>query len=224
MNFFPARLLPLFALTSLTAVVAAQDLNAGVTVNPAAGTATYNFQIQGPPNGLALPAVSLRLGPPLQFPGLLGTLDLDPFFLISLPLLPLPLSGFGQGQFTVPLPICNQLPLMMQAVVIDPLHNNQIAFSDAGAACPVVQPANPNMPAVVMVSGVNNGQVTVNFAAGPGGANVMILVNGGQKAQGFLILGPGGQGSTTVPVPGGIQPGDTVTVLVNGVPVSNVIY
>lgn len=81
---------------------------------------------------------------------------------------------------------------------------------------PGFQPANPNLPAVALNSGVNNGNVTVNFGTGPASANVTILVNGGQKAQGFLILGPNGQGSTTVPLPGGIVRGDTVTVLVNG--------
>ena len=51
-----------------------------------------------------------------------------------------------------------------------------------------------------------------------------ILVNGGQKAQVFLILGPNGQGTNTLPVPGGMEPGDTVTVLVNGVPVTNYVH
>lgn len=224
MNLPATRILSLLAVVALGAAMPAQDLDAHVTMDPNAGTANYGFQIQGPQNGLALPVLSLRLGPPLQFPGLLGTFDLDPLFLVSMPLLPLSPSGFGLGQLTLPLPLCNQLPLMMQAVVVDPQHNNQLAFCDFGVSCPVFQPANPNLPAVVAAVAFNNGQVTAQFSTGPAGANVTILVNGGQKAQGFLILGPNGQGSTSVPVPGGIQRGDIVTVLVNGVPVSNLTH
>jgi hypothetical protein len=214
--------LTLLAATSLSAV-RAQDLTATITVDPGTNTATYGFTVQGPANGWCFPAASLRLLPDLQFPGVLGSLQIDPLLMFALPMLPLDPFGSGGLQFQVPLPLATQLPLMLQAAVIDPA-NNQIAFCDVGVVMPCFQPANPNLPAVALSTAYNDGNLTVTFATGPANANVTILVNGGQKAQAFLILGPNGQGTNTLPVPGGMERGDTVTVLVNGVPVTNYVH
>lgn len=98
----------------------AQDLQAQVMVDPVAGTATYDFHFQGPPNGAAMLWVGPWLSVP-PIPGPLGPLYIHPSFLLpATPLLPLDPSGQRQLQFTIPAALSAGIPFTCQSLNLDP--------------------------------------------------------------------------------------------------------
>ncbi|MCA8953026.1 MAG: hypothetical protein KDE27_26175 [Planctomycetes bacterium] len=202
--------------TVFAASTAAQSLDGTVVTDPQANTATYTFHVDGPPLGQSVLFTSLRQGIPLQFPGLYGALLVDPNWVV--PLTTLSLDGAGQGTWSMQAPwqFANGLPLFTQAFAIDQQQN--LAFTNfvGNVAFDV------NLP-FVFGMGVSSdyvgGNLDVMIENGPAGGNVTVWVNGGQKATGMLVLDGNGNGTVTTPVPGGMQRGDTVTILVNGQPV-----
>lgn len=215
--FAPACAAALAALAALAAPATAQELTAGVVRNPN-DTVTYTIDLQGPPRGLGFTLVSLLQSPqPIQIPGIWNALLVDPT--LGAPLHTVPFNALGQArdQLVAPLAVANGLPVFSQAVMLDPV--GQLAFADFGLGVFFAPPPLPMVPNMGIASDYNNGNINVNITRGPGGGNVTVWVNGGQKATGMLVLQPDGSGSITVPVPGGMQRGDNVTILVNGQPV-----
>lgn len=211
----------LFAAAAGTNLIA-QDLDAQVVQDPNAGLAIYTATVQGPPGGLAFPFVSFLQTNPIPFPNVFGNLLIDPGLSLNLPFLSLNNQGLGALNIQGPFAVTNGLPLFFQAVVVDPWNNNQLAFTDFGCAVPrFVQPANPALPPAMFQTKYNNGVLRVDFTLGPPNANITVWVNGGQKATGYLVLDANGQGSVQVQIPGGMQHGDDVQVLVNGTPMLN---
>lgn len=204
----------LTAAASLSQALAAQDLTADVVRDPSSNTVTYTIDLDGPPRGLAFPFVSLLQGPPQFFPGVLGPLLVDPILIVPMGFVPLVNQQQQIGQIQAPIGAANGLPLFFQALVVD--QQNQVALSDFGVAVPRWLPATAQRPAVGLTATVNNGVIDVVFGTGPGNANVTIAVNGGRKAAGNLVLDSTGMGTGSVQVPGGMQPGDSVQVFVNG--------
>lgn len=201
--------------------IAAQELEAEVVQDPNAGLAIYTATVQGPPGGLCFPFVSFGQIHPQLYPNVFGNLLIDPNLSLTLPFLPLTNQGLGTSTVQGPITLTNHLPLFFQAVVVDLMNANQLAFTDFGVAVPRFQPANPNLPAAVFQSKYNNGVLRVDFSTAPANANITVWVNGGQKASGMVVLDGNGQGTISVPVPGGMQPNDNVQVLVNGTPMIN---
>lgn len=209
-----------FLLAAIAADARAQTLTGCVQRDPQADLAIYTMDLQGPPNGTAFTLVSLRLGPPLPVPGVHNALLIDPLLGGPLHVLPLDASGWCRDQLAVPMAIANNLPVAMQAVMVSPL--NQLAFTNVAGAVPVrMAPPAPAAPRVEFNGSFSGPNYVLQILSGPPGANVTVLVNGGQTATGYLITGANGQGQITVPIPGGVQPGTGVTVLVDGVPVTS---
>lgn len=200
--------------TVLAASTAAQTLDVGVVPDPNAGLATYDFRFSGPPNGQAWVGASLRTTPfPVPVPPISGALMIDPSMGGLAGLWPIGPTGSGTGSFQVPLAIANGLPLMSQAIVATP-RLSAFGFTDYGMA---LWFESPRDAAGTFIAGYRHRlrALDVDFSAGPAGANVMILVNGGQKAQGFLILDGNGQGRLLLQIAGGLVHGDRITILVN---------
>ncbi|MCA8975508.1 MAG: hypothetical protein KDC98_12365 [Planctomycetes bacterium] len=206
------------ALTSaLLAPATAQNLDSHVTQDPNAGLAIYDFHFNGPPRGVGYLLFSLRQSPgPLQFPGIYGGLMIDPLYVAPYGFTPL--DGLGQGglQLLARWPVANGLPLFAQGVMLD--QASQLAFTNF--TCSAIFDVNVPLAAGMGVAAdYVRGNINVNITGGPANGNVTVWVNGGQKATGMLVLGANGSGSISVPVPGGMQRGDQVTILVNGQPV-----
>ncbi len=206
------------ACAALAAPAHTQDLTAGVSQDPQGNVAMYTCTVTAPPGSFAFGAGSLLLGPPLPYPGIQNPLLIDPLLLFGLGVQPIGPSGLGHFQIPAPMPIVNNMPVMMQAAVVDPL--GIIALSDVGGAVPGNFAPAPVAPRVQFNGSFNGNNYTLQMLAGPARANVRVLVNGGQRATGYLITDGNGQGQVTVPIPGGVQPGDRVTIEVNGWPVS----
>jgi len=225
-KFSICKLFPAAAFLSAS-IAAAQTLDADVVTDPNAGTCTYTIDLWGPPSGTSLFVASLLQAPPFQLPGIWGEFEIDDTLMVPIGLVPLNPAGQGQAQVNGPAGLANELPLFFQALVID--NQQQLAFPNFAMAVPAAAPppAGPVGPAAppAFISGTKyNGAtriMTTTFTLGPAGGNVTVLVNGGQKAQGFMVLNGAGQGQLNLPIPGGMTPGDNVTILINGQPVTS---
>lgn len=211
----PLRTAP-FALATLlaTAAAPAQDLDGQVVRDPNAGLATYTFQFDGPPRGCAYLFVSPWLLPsPFQVGGIHNPLFINP--ILGLPPFGAALDAAGQGglQFVLPMSVADGLVMQSQALMIEATPAAQLAFT------PFIANVIATPPGMSLAADYVRGNINVRFAQGPAGGNVTVWVNGGQKATGRFILGANGQGGTSVPVPGGLESGDRVTILVDGQPV-----
>lgn len=91
-----------FVLSLLLGSASAQDLSAQVSQDPKAGTVTYTFDLNGPPQGVAILFASfVTLQTPIQLPGI-GILDLDLMSLTQIGVVPM--SLFGRSRFKLTLP------------------------------------------------------------------------------------------------------------------------
>jgi hypothetical protein len=213
-NLFLRRASCLLVATSLSLAATTQDLQGSVTIDRNAGLATYRFDITGPPNGTGFTLASLLLAPqPIQIQPALNLLFLDPFLGGPLHILPLGPLGRGLDQLPVPLPIAQGLPVMMQAVVLEPGPAGRLAFTDLAVAVPFT-----SGPSSGVAGSYNDGVYSVGFTGYGPGSPIEVSVNGGAPVTG--TIDGAGNGRIDVPMPGGPQRGDAITVKVNGVTVA----
>lgn len=216
MSNLRTTLLAALLITS-TAPLAAQTFDGTVARDERAGLAIYDFQFQGPPNGLsALYLGPTLLAPPFQLP--IGSLFLSPPLLSLSPILPMDPFGQGQFRFTVPLPVVDGLALAFQPVFIDIRQQNTVRLSNR--ALSLGTGASPrDLPFDYAFGYGTEGNLRLACGA-PAGTRVEIrLVNNGNvRASGHTTVGNNGRGGIAVNAPGGVQRGDQVELLVDGQP------
>ena len=197
--------------------LAAQSFDGSVARDDSAGLAVYDFHFQGPPNGLsALYLGPTLLAPPFQLP--MGSLFLSPPLLSLSPILPMDPFGQGQFRFTVPLAAVEGLALAFQPVFIDIRQQNTVRLSNR--ALSLGTGSSPrDLPFDYAFAYGTEGNLRLACGA-PAGTRVEIrLVNNGNvRASGQATVGNNGRGAIAVNAPGGVQRGDQVELLVDGVP------
>lgn len=204
-------------LASSAATTCAQSFDGSITRDPNAGLAIYDFNFNGPSNGLG----ALYLGPTLMVPAFqlpIGSLYLMPPLLPLSPILPMDPLGQGQFRFTVPLPVVDGLALAFQPVFIDLQRQNTVRLSNR--ALSLGTGASPrDLPFDYAFGYGTEGNMRFTCGA-PAGTRVEVrLVNNGNvRAGGQTMVGANGRGSVAFNAPGGVQRGDQVEVLVDGQP------
>ncbi len=207
----------LVALVALAGAAGAQDLDADVQRDPAADLAIYTLHVDGPPGGSAFLFGGLSIVPPYQFPSVLFPLYIDPFAVVG-PIGPqvfLGPTGQFQYQFFLPMQQLEHVHLHFQVIAVDPAF--QLAATNLVSAIQGAAP--PAVPINLEWSGsyrTNPNVYTLKLMGQPG-ANVRLLVNGGQKAEGLVVLDENGEGTITLPV--NLDEGDGLSIENNGQPV-----
>ena len=152
------------------------------------------------------------LGLPFNYPGVYNLLELDPGHAVQLQGF-IPIGPFGgQCQLALPLIPWQDIEIAFQPVILDPALN--LAFAAMATA---VQGAAPALPGgnLEWSGGFSRkpDRYTIKFKGVPG-ANVRVLINGGQKGVGMAVLD--GNGEATVVIPVTMKKGDSVTIEQNG--------
>ena len=205
--------LPLFLAATLAGTAQAQDLDVDVQRDPSADLAMYTVNLDGPPSGTAFLFASLNVALPYTISPVLNPLHLNPFGV-------LPLGGatvldpFGATnyQFQLPMLQWEHQHIHLQSIVIDAAFN----FAATNLACGIQGAAPVPAGGGLEWSGsyrTNPHVYTLKLKGNPG-AQVRLLVNGGQKGEAFAILGPNGE--ATIELPTQLAPGDGLSIEQNG--------
>jgi len=205
------------ALLAAGGLARAQDLEAEVVREPDADLATYTLDFEGPPSGVAFLFGGLSVTQqPFQLPGILHPLYLDPFG--SFPLggaVPLGPSGLTDYEFLLPMTELQDVHLHFQCVALDVA--GVLAASNLASGIQGAAPLAGAPPLEWSGSYRTAPDVYTLKVTGQPGANVRLLVNGGQKAEGQVVLDANGEATVEVPVT--LEQGDGLTIEVDGQPV-----
>ena len=198
--------------------LAAQDLDVDVVRDEANDLAIYTATVTAPPgSSYWLFASPFTLANPLNIPGFVNTLDLDPAFLLRLSG-PVPVGPTGTGSFTFSLTMSplENIEIPFQALVVDPART--LAFSSLATA---VHGAESNDFGPQWVGGYSRrtGVYKMHFFGAAPGDRIEIKINGGQKGIAQGVVGPNGTLNLRLNVQ--LHRGDGVTICRNGQPVKS---
>ncbi len=178
--------------------LSAQDFTANVQQDPKAGTATYDFHFQGPPNGAAGLFLGTQLIPlPLPIPG--GQLLIDPRNLIIPPPLVLDPRGQNQQQFRIPDTALLGITLESQAWFLDNQFNfvipNKFLAIAGGKA---IKAPTPKKPSYAMSYDSKGGDTNIQVWGEPGAKATITLKDAKGKVIGTTTVTVGPKGKSKI--------------------------